>query len=271
MPPVHEWHCSKLEKSDAYLQLNNDVKAYFFFTKTELCACFVDRSNKHYYIFNLLVNIYSRSIRDIPYIIKFNMSIINFLIIVLGVSLNAAGQLFLKSGAKVIIWDKDIKLMNFYNYKNIYIVEGGKTRSHSVLNSLGETEPDSLVMVHDAVRPFITKREILELCDRFSENSSDILIYGIPVYESLKMIDKQSLKVSKSVDRNNFYLVTTAKNNIVFFIIFSIILTNSLLLCEISRTDKPILSNSKTDFDDVVNTSLGRILGPALKLCFFIN
>ena len=31
--------------------------------------------------------------------------------------------------------DKDIKLMNFYNYKNIYIVEGGKTRSHSVLNS----------------------------------------------------------------------------------------------------------------------------------------
>ena len=105
--------------------------------------------------------------------------------------------------------DKDIKLMNFYNYKNIYIVEGGKTRSHSVLNSLGETEPDSLVMVHDAVRPFITKREILELCDRFSENSSDILIYGIPVYESLKMIDKQSLKVSKSVDRNNFYLAQT--------------------------------------------------------------
>ena len=99
--------------------------------------------------------------------------------------------------------------MNFYNYKNIYIVEGGKTRSHSVLNSLGETEPDSLVMVHDAVRPFITKRELLELCDRFSENSSDILIYGIPVYESLKMIDKQSLKVSKSVDRNNFYLDQT--------------------------------------------------------------
>ena len=55
----------------------------------------------------------------------------------------------------------------------------------------------------------LQKKEILELCDRFSENSSDILIYGIPVYESLKMIDKQSLKVSKSVDRNNFYLAQT--------------------------------------------------------------
>ena len=47
MPPVHGWHLFKREKSDAYLMLNNDVKAYFFFTKTEPCACFVDRSNKH--------------------------------------------------------------------------------------------------------------------------------------------------------------------------------------------------------------------------------
>ncbi|GIR02712.1 MAG: hypothetical protein CM15mP12_2430 [Gammaproteobacteria bacterium] len=53
-------------------------------------------------------------------------------------------QIYSKNIIPVAKGDKDIKLMNFYNYKNIYIVEGGKTRSHSVLNSLGETEPDSL-------------------------------------------------------------------------------------------------------------------------------
>ena len=40
--------------------------------------------------------------RNIAYIIKIKMSIINFLIIIIGVSLNAAGQLFLKSGANII-------------------------------------------------------------------------------------------------------------------------------------------------------------------------
>ncbi len=133
----------------------------------------------------------------------------NFTILEKTVSCFLEAGIFKKIIIPVAEGDNDIKLMNFYGNEDISIVEGGKTRSHSVLNALGEIESDSLVMVHDAVRPFITPKDIIELRNRFFENASDILIYGIPVYESLKMIDKQSLKVSKSVDRNNFYLAQT--------------------------------------------------------------
>ena len=105
--------------------------------------------------------------------------------------------------------DNDIKEMGFYNNPKIKLIQGGNTRSHSVLNALQHVEGESIVMIHDAVRPYISAEEIIILKDRFIELQSEILIYGIPVYESLKMIDKQSLKVSKSVDRNNYYLAQT--------------------------------------------------------------
>ena len=43
----------------------------------------------------------------------------------------------------------------------------------------------------------------------FGAMDEDILIFGIPVYESLKQIDKDSLFVKKSVDRNKYYLAQT--------------------------------------------------------------
>ena len=59
------------------------------------------------------------------------------------------------------------------------------------MSALGHIKENSLVVVHDAVRPFIDKKEIKFLIDNFNPSEEDILAYGIPVYEALKKLIKK--------------------------------------------------------------------------------
>ena len=86
---------------------------------------------------------------------------------------------------------------------------GGKTRAESVLNALENIKENSLVVVHDAVRPFISTDMIKNLIKDFDEKTDDALIYGIPIYEALKKINPDNLSIKKSVDRNKYYLAQT--------------------------------------------------------------
>ena len=63
--------------------------------------------------------------------------------------------------------------------------------------------------MHDAVRPFIDQKDIHLLIEEFENQNEDCLVYGLPVYESLKNINRETLFVEKSVDRNDFYLAQT--------------------------------------------------------------
>ena len=57
-------------------------------------------------------------------------------------------------------------------------MQGGKTRAESVLNALETIKENSLVVVHDAVRPFINSDMIRDLMRDFDEETDDALIYG---------------------------------------------------------------------------------------------
>ena len=97
-----------------------------------------------------------------------------------------------------------------HNRKKIMLIPGGDTRAESVYQALKEvTDGEALVIVHDAVRPFISTAEIAKLIDEYEKRNADILVFGIPVYESLKLIDSETLKIKKSVDRNEYYLAQT--------------------------------------------------------------
>ena len=93
--------------------------------------------------------------------------------------------------------------------EKIQTVQGGKTRAESVLNALETIKENSLVVVHDAVRPFINSDMIRDLMRDFDEETDDALIYGIPIYEALKKINPDNLSIKKSVDRNKYYLAQT--------------------------------------------------------------
>ena len=105
--------------------------------------------------------------------------------------------------------DKEFKKLDLPDGLNIVTVTGGETRAESVLQALKLVDKDDYVIVHDAVRPFIDQEDIHLLIQEFENQNEDCLVYGLPVYESLKNINRETLFVEKSVDRNDFYLAQT--------------------------------------------------------------
>ena len=105
--------------------------------------------------------------------------------------------------------DKIFSNLGIAKNEKVKSILGGKTRAESVLNALENIKENSLVVVHDAVRPFISTDMIKNLIKDFDEKTDDALIYGIPIYEALKKIDPDTFSIKKSVDRNKYYLAQT--------------------------------------------------------------
>lgn len=100
-------------------------------------------------------------------------------------------------------------ILKKYNFRKVKkIVEGGKLRQDSVYNALInlECEKDDLILIHDAVRPFISKRKILELIKAAEKEKCVIL--GLPVNETIKRADKNNI-VTQTIDRNNVWSIQT--------------------------------------------------------------
>jgi 2-C-methyl-D-erythritol 4-phosphate cytidylyltransferase len=74
--------------------------------------------------------------------------------------------------------------------KKVRLVEGGEHRQHSVANALAaiSAAPDDVVLVHDAVRPFVTP-EILEAVIRGAEKFG-AAIAGIPAVDTVKKVER---------------------------------------------------------------------------------
>jgi len=87
---------------------------------------------------------------------------------------------------------------------NFTLVEGGATRFLSVKNGLAEVPTNSLVGIHDAVRPLVSK-ETLQLAFESAEKRGN----GIPaigVFDSLRKTEGQQ---NAAVDRNLFQIIQT--------------------------------------------------------------
>lgn len=106
--------------------------------------------------------------------------------------------------AHLSYWDELCKLYNFNCNHTISI--GGETRFHSVSSGLKHTDEGSLVAIHDAVRPFVSKRLILKLfeCAKFNDSA----IPYISVIDSLRSVDEYMDK-SSIVDRNRYVCIQT--------------------------------------------------------------
>ena len=87
------------------------------------------------------------------------------------------------------------------------IVIGGEKRQDSVYNGFCEVSPQTeIVLVHDGVRPFLSRRMIQESVDVAREYGAAIT--AIPVYDTIKRVDTSGL-VSQTVDREGLWRVQT--------------------------------------------------------------
>lgn len=87
------------------------------------------------------------------------------------------------------------------------VVIGGKERQDSISNALDVIDESvDFVMIHDAVRPFVT-RKLIEECI-LKANKTGGAIAGVPVKDTIKEVDS-SLEIVKTPDRKALWQAQT--------------------------------------------------------------
>ncbi len=93
------------------------------------------------------------------------------------------------------------------------VVHGGDTRQQSVANALAQVAPDTeIVLVHDAVRPFITPEQVDRLIVEARTRGAAIL--GIPAIDTVKEVKRASLPqdvalITSTIPRERIVLAQT--------------------------------------------------------------
>ena len=110
----------------------------------------------------------------------------------------------------IVVNPKWIRMWNTicekHSISNSYVtIEGGPKRFHSVKNGLSKiTDANSLVAIHDAVRPLVSEK-VIQICFKEAE------IFGnavpvIPIHDSVR---KKTGNFNEAIDRNNLWIVQT--------------------------------------------------------------
>ncbi|MFH1319958.1 MAG: 2-C-methyl-D-erythritol 4-phosphate cytidylyltransferase [Bacteroidota bacterium] len=103
---------------------------------------------------------------------------------------------------QITTWEE---LCNKYKFSlNHTIIHGGKTRFHSVKNGLSLIEEDSLIAVHDGVRPLISVNLINKVFESAEKLGNAIPV--IPVNESIRNIKGAQ---NTAINRNDYRIIQT--------------------------------------------------------------
>jgi len=93
------------------------------------------------------------------------------------------------------------------------VVHGGETRQQSVANALAHLEADvEIVLVHDAVRPFVTAAQVDRVIAEAKARGAAIL--GIPAIDTVKEVKRESLpedvaRITSTIPRERIVLAQT--------------------------------------------------------------
>lgn len=111
--------------------------------------------------------------------------------------------------------ENGFQLVREYRLEKIKrIARGGEERQDSINNALkllerNGTGPDSIILIHDGVRPFIPEKLIPSLIIEL--RSFDGVVPGIPVKETIKEVASDSTVVS-TVNREKFRSIQTPQS-----------------------------------------------------------
>ncbi len=96
-------------------------------------------------------------------------------------------------------------------FSSIFLVNGGNTRTKSVYNGLKFimkcNNHEKNVIIHDAARPCIEKKDIMKLLDQCNSLKTGLSL-GYPLTNALKMTNK-NLIVKDNIKRDNLYMSFT--------------------------------------------------------------
>lgn len=119
---------------------------------------------------------------------------------------------FLSSNCEVIVvlpadhfltFKEDV--LHHCHSQEMILAQGGETRFHSVKNGLDLVKKDSLVAIHDAVRPLVSLKDI-ELSFTEAEKHGCAVV-SVPLKDSIRQVSKNGH--NNAVNRSDFYLIQT--------------------------------------------------------------
>jgi 2-C-methyl-D-erythritol 4-phosphate cytidylyltransferase len=75
--------------------------------------------------------------------------------------------------------------------KPVHLIEGGEHRQESVGNVLDAlpAQPDDLVLIHDAVRPFVSQETISQVIEQTKRYGA--VIAGVPAIDTIKRVERR--------------------------------------------------------------------------------
>ncbi len=117
------------------------------------------------------------------------------------------------NGAVLVLGEEDPfwERLLFTTDKPLLICHGGAQRQHSVYNGLlalhQHTNADPLVLIHDAVRPFVAHDDLSRLINLASSQPDGALL-AAPVADTLKLADDLA-QVIQTQDRHNLWRALT--------------------------------------------------------------
>ena len=95
--------------------------------------------------------------------------------------------------------------------KPVHLVEGGEHRQHSVANALTaiHARPDDVILIHDAVRPFVTS-EIIDAVIA-AAHAHGAAVAGIPAVDTIKQVERTAdgALVTATIARERVVLAQT--------------------------------------------------------------
>ena len=95
--------------------------------------------------------------------------------------------------------------------KKIQLVEGGEHRQQSVANALAaiSAAEDDVILVHDAVRPFVTAEIIREVIDAARKYGAAIA--GFPAVDTVKLVDRtaEGAVITATIPREKVVMAQT--------------------------------------------------------------
>jgi 2-C-methyl-D-erythritol 4-phosphate cytidylyltransferase len=95
--------------------------------------------------------------------------------------------------------------------KKIHFVEGGEHRQHSVANAIAaiSAASDDIVLVHDAVRPFVTPEIIHEVIQAAEKYGAAIA--GLPAVDTVKQVERtaEGAVITATVPRERVVMAQT--------------------------------------------------------------
>ena len=90
-------------------------------------------------------------------------------------------------------------LAHFQDEVEIHCIEGGRERQYSIMNAVQFIGEVDLISVHDAVRPFVDRKSILESFKVASEKGAAVI--GIKARDTIKRTDPDGT-VRETLDRS---------------------------------------------------------------------